>query len=299
MDALSTEILGELHMAIVLHLLKPTDISLRVFSLVQLYTAIYLRVDIFDTAPGGRGREGVPIEVAQSPILQWFQRPTVHRSMDSVTVHYDMAISPAIAASWGQPPLAIAEWLQNVLLQALSPPTGALDPDAVWLQVELRITDQGWLRWSWSAVALLAWMDQAARSIAQWPLPSIALADQTAPELWRCLHAYARCAAWLSQAPVAAPVLGPLEPDALTWSRLGELMAVIDRLADMRFPPPADLYLRAATTAAQAFEALDRAGLHRETELVCPFRLGLVMLIKSLLGQLLSQGLGLKTAEEI
>jgi hypothetical protein len=295
---LSTEILGELHMAIALLLLEPTDTSLRVFSLVQLYTAIYLRVDIFDTAPGGRGREGVSIELAQSLIRQWFQRPTVHRSMDSVTVHYDVAISQAIAPALDQSPRAIAEWLRDTVLQATPPPTEAADPDAVWLQVELRITDQGWLRWSWSVSALLVWLDQAARSIQQWPLPAIAPADPSSPELWRCLHAYARCRDWLSQA-VAHPVREPIGPDALTWSLLGELMESIDRLADMRLPPPADLYLRAATTAAQAFEALDRAGLRRETELVCPFRLGLVILIKNLLGRLLAQGLGLKTAEEI
>jgi hypothetical protein len=297
---LSTEILGELHMAIALHLLEPTDISLRVFSLVQLYTAIYLRVDIFDTVPGGTGREGVSIDQARSLICQWFQRPTVHRSMDSVTVYYDVAISQAIAASWGQSPVAIAEWLQNAVLQALPPPTGALDPDAVWLQVELRITDQGWLRWSWSAAALLVWMDQAARSIAQWPLPPIGLADhQSSPELWRCLHAYARCSAWLRQPSVAAPVREPIMPDALAWSLLGELIETIDRLADLPVVPREGQYLKAATTAAKAFESLDRDALSRGTELACPFRLGLVMLIKSLLGQLLSEGLGLKTAEEI
>jgi hypothetical protein len=296
---LSTEILGELHMAIALHLLEPTDISLRVFSLVQLYTAIYLRVDIFDTAPGGRGREGVSIEQTRSLIRQWFQRPTVHRSMDNVTVHYDVAISQAIAAAWGESPRAIAQWLRDALLQTLPPPPVAPDPDAVWLQVELRITDQGWLRWSWSASALLVWLDQAARSIDQWPLPPIVLADQSSPELWRCLHAYARCSAWLRQPPVAAPVREPIMPDALAWSLFGELMEMIDRLADLPAAPRADRYLQAATTAAKAFEALDRDGLSRGTGLVCPFRLGLVMLIKSLLGQLLSQGLGRKTAEEI
>jgi hypothetical protein len=286
-------------MAIARLLLKPTDTSLRVFSLVQLYTAIYLRVDLFDTAPGGRGREGVPIELIQSLIRQWFQRPTVHRSMGSVTVYYDVAISQAIAPALAQSPRAIAEWLRDAVIQAMPSPVGAVDPDAVWLQVELRITDQGWLRWSWSASAVLVWLDQVARSIQQWPLPAIALADQSSPELWRCLHAYARCSDWSRQATVAQPLRAPLEPDALTWSLLGELMESIDRLADMRLPPPPDLYLRAATTAVQAFEALDRAGLGPGTELACPFRLGLVILIKNLLGLLLSPGLGLKTAEEI
>ncbi len=280
-------------------LLEPTDTSLRVFSLVQLYTAIYLRVDIFDTAPGGRGREGVSIELTQSLIRQWFQRPTVHRSMDGVTVHYDVAIAQAIAPALAQSPRAIAEWLREAVLQALPSPAATADPEAVWLQVELRITDQGWLRWSWSPSALLIWMDQAARSIQQWPLPAIAYCDPAAPELWRCLYAYARCSDWLRQAPAAQPRRESVEPDALTCSLLGELMESIDRLADMRLPPRSDLYLRAAMTAAQAFETLDRAGLGRKTELVCPFRLGLVMLIKSLLGSLLSPGLGLKTAEEI
>jgi hypothetical protein len=307
-SVLSTENLGELHMVIGNCLLKPTDVSLRVFSLVQLYTAIYLRRDLFDTGAEGIGREGVPPEPPANLIQQWFQRPILHRSSDSVKVHYDSAIPLAIAAKVAGSPQTIAAWMRDAVLEDTKTALkDALDPEAICVQVELRITDQGCLRWSWSPTTLAVWLDQVGSAIGQLPLLRVAAPpDPQSPQLWRSLHAYARCGDWLSQcSPIAAgPIdVGPIasEPtiDPLDWSILLKLIDVIDKLVESRLPPQTDSYLQAAMVAVQAFEDYDRHYLSPAIETAPPFRLGLVMLIKNLLYAILNQGLGLKTAEKI
>jgi hypothetical protein len=287
-------------------LLKPTDVSLRVFSLVQLYTAIYLRRDLFDTGAEGSGREGVPPKPIQALIQQWFQRPTMHLSSDSVKVHYDSAIPLAIAAKLPESAQTIAAWMRDAVIDdTKTAREAAQDPQAIYVQVELRITDQGCLRWSWSPTALAIWLDQAGASIAQMPLHRVATPpDPQSPELWCCLHAYARCGDWLSQGPTIAPTIAPTidaaaTVDPLDWSILLKLIDVIDKLVESRLPPQIDSYLQAAMAAVQAFEDYDRHYLSPTIEVSAPFRLGLVMLIKNLLYVLLNQGLGVKTAEKI
>jgi hypothetical protein len=299
---LSTENLGELHMAIGTCLLKPTDVSLRVFSLVQLYTAIYLRRDLFDTGDEGSGREGVPPEPVKNLIQQWFQRPMMRLSSDSVKVHYDSAISLAIAAKVSQSPQTIAARIRDAVLDDTETARRATpDPEAIWVQVELRITDQGGLRWSWSPTALAVWLDQAGRSITQMPLLRVAMPpNPQSPELWRSLHAYARCCDWLSQCPpITAPIGFGATVDPLDWSILIKLMDVIDQLAASRFPPSINAYLQAAMVAVKAFEDYDRHCRCAPIGATPPFRLGLVMLIKQLLHAILKQGLGSKIAESI
>jgi hypothetical protein len=299
---LSTENLGELHMAIGNCLLKPTDVSLRVFSLVQLYTAIYLRRDLFDTGAEGRGREGVPPEQFNALIRQWFQRPTMHRSSDSVKVHYDSAISLAIAAKLPQSAQTIAAWMRDAVVDdTATARSTASDPKAICVQVELRITDQGCLRWSWSPTALAVWLDQAGPAIAQMPLLRVAVPpDQSSHALWRSFHAYARCCDWLSQCPIGPATIGTdIRIDPVDWSILLKLIDVIDQLAESRLPPQTDSYLQAAMVAVHVFEDCDRHYRHPAMETAPPFRLGLVMLIKNLLHAILNQGLGLKTAEKI
>jgi hypothetical protein len=301
-SVLSTENLGELHMAIGTCLLKPTDVSLRVFSLVQLYTAIYLRRDLFDTGAEGSGREGVPPEPTQALIQQWFQRPTMHRSSDSVKVHYDSAIPLAIAAKVAGSPQTIAAWMRDAVLDDTETLGLAPDPEAICVQVELRITDQGCLRWSWSPTALAVWLDQAGASIAHLPLLRVAIPPEDPPShtLWRSLHAYARCCDWLSQGPPIGPPIAPeITIDPLDWSILLKLMDVIDKLVESRLPPQIDSYLQATMVLVQAFEDYDRHYLSPAIEVPAPFRLGLIMLIKNLLYAILNQGLGLKTAEKI
>jgi hypothetical protein len=295
---LSTEILGELHMAIGICLLKPTDVSLRVFSLVQLYTAIYLRRDLFDTGMGGMGREGRSSEVVRSAILQWFQRPTMHLSGDSVKVHYDAAISRAIASQLSESVPTIGQWLLDAVLA--SSQTALLEtphPDAVCLQVELRITDQGCLRWTWALPELTIWLHHAARSIHHFPLLS-APGDPRSAQLWPALYAHGRCAHYLAP-HLDQPVALATTPAPWEMAILLKLMEVIDRLGEMALPPRPDFYAQTLKALVQAFDAIDRHCLSPIGAPLSPFRLGLVMLIKSLLYQLLHQGLGLKVADKI
>jgi hypothetical protein len=295
---LSTEILGELHMAIGICLLKPTDVSLRVFSLVQLYTAIYLRRDLFDTGMGGMGREGRSSEVVRSVIRQWFQRPTMHLSGDSVKVHYDAAISRAIAPQLSGSAPTIGQWLLDAVLE--SSQTALLEnpnPDAVSLQVELRITDQGCLRWTWAMPELTIWLHHAARSIHYLPLLA-APGDPRSAQLWPALYAHSRCADYLAQ-HLAPPVALATTPTPWEMTILLKLMEIIDRLVEMPLPPRTDFYMQALKTVVQAFEAIDRHCFSPIGEPLSPFRLGLVMLIKSLLYQLLHHGLGLKVVDKM
>ncbi len=299
---LSTENLGEIYMTIGTCLLKPTDISLRVFSLVQLYTAIYLRRDLFDTGAVGSCGERVPPERLKLLIYQWFQRPTMHRLSDSVKVHYDSAIPLAIAAKVGGSPQMIATWISDLVIEDTKTAlTAAPDPEAICVQVELRITDQGCLRWSWSPTALAVWLDQVASAIGQMPLfPVSVLPDLQSHALWRSLYAYARCADWLNECPsVGTPIVLDATIDPRDWSILLKLMDIIDQLVESRLPPQTDAYLQATMVVVQAFEDYDRHCCRRPIAATPPFRLGLVMLIKNLLHAILNQGLGLKTAEKI
>jgi hypothetical protein len=300
MGGLSTENLGELHMAIVALLLKPTDISLRVFSLVELYTAIYLRRDLFDTGAGGDARLGVSPKVFEATVQQWFQRPSTRLSGDCVTVHYDVPITLAIAAQSAKSPPAIGQWVLDAVRNGTS---GSLPPSpdagAVCLQVELRITDQGWLRWGWGPAAIVVWLDQAARSILQWPLPRLALPRTATPDRWPALHAYARCRVWVESGLSPDPQDVGDRFDPLDQAVLLKLMDVIDKLADLTVPPPIDLYIQVEQTAVQAFESFDRRRVGQAANIFSPIQLGLVMLIKNLLYQVLHQGFGLKVAEKI
>ncbi len=283
-------------------LLKPTDVSLRVFSLVQLYTAIYLRRDLFDTGAEGGGWERMPPELLKCLICQWFQRPKMHRSSDSVKVHYDSAIPRVIAAKVGGSPQTIATWMRDLVIDDTKTALKvALDPEAIWVQVELRITDQGCLRWSWSPAALAVWLDRVVPAIDQMPLLRVAVPpDPQSHALWRSLYTYARCADWLHECPsVGTAIVLDATIDPLDWSILIKLMEIIDQLAESRFPPQTDFYLQATMVAVQAFEDYDQHCRRAPIAATPPFRLGLVMLIKNLLHAILNQGLGLKTAEKI
>jgi hypothetical protein len=298
MSGLSTENLGELHMAIAAFLLKPTDISLRVFSLVELYTAIYLRRDLFDTEAEGLARLGVSADQLEIAVRQWFQRPTTRLSGDSVTVHYDILIARAIAPYGSQSPQIISQYLCDRLRdQQWSHDQRPRPANTVELQVELRITEQGGLRWALGPAAIGVWLDQSARSVLAWPLPRVAT-TAASPLLWRGLHAYARCWDWLPTAPPLA-ILDSATFDPFDQAIVLKLMDTIDKLAEWHGPSRADHYLLAVTTAVQAFEALDRQGEGTVEPTCSPIRLGLIMLIRNLLYQVMHRGLGLKVAKKI
>ncbi len=283
-------------------LLKPTDVSLRVFSLVQLYTAIYLRRDLFDTGAEGGGRERMPPELIKCLICQWFQRPKMHRSSDSVKVHYDSAIPLAIAAKVGGSPQTLATWIRDLVIDDTKTAfKTALGSEAIWVQVELRITDQGCLRWSWPPAAFAVWLDQVAPAIGQMPLLRVAVPpDPQSHALWRSFYTYARCADWLNECPaISTPIAFDGTIDPLDWSILIKLIDAIDQLAESRFPPQTDFYLQAAMVAVQAFEDYDQHHRRYLIAATSPFRLGLVILIKNLLHAILNQGLGQETAEKI
>ncbi|NJN48573.1 MAG: hypothetical protein HC805_00575 [Alkalinema sp. RL_2_19] len=283
-------------------LLKPTDISLRVFSLVQLYQAIYLRGDIFDTGFAGRVLPGVSPESARVAVQKWFQRPMMRLDDNPVNVHYYSAIPLAIAPKLQQSPAAIGDWIkQAVIFDAKRLLATTNPPHAVCLQVELRITEAGWLEWRWGTAALEIWLAHAARSLLILPLPPVkpSATWRTSDELWRCLYTYTRCQALLSRnfAGTTMPFSGALDP--IVGRVLVKLMQVIDNLVDLPFPPEADSYVRALNTTVKAFEELECAYLDR-SEAACPsLRLGLVILIKSLLTQLIQGAFGIKLAEKI
>jgi hypothetical protein len=299
MSRLSTENLGELHMAIATFLLKPTDISLRVFSLVELYTAIYLRRDLFDTEAAGLARLGVSADQFETAVRQWFQRPTTRLAGDSVTVYYDISIARAIAPYGSQSPQIISQYLCDRLRdQPWSSDRRPHPADTVELQVELRTTDQGYLRWALGPAAIGVWLDRAARSVLAWPLPRVVAPVAASPLLWRGLHAYARCSDWLT----VAPSLGILDSEAfdpLDQAIVLKLMDTIDKFAQWSDPTPLDHYLLVITTAVQAFEAIDQQGRGICNPATSPIRLGLIMLIRNLLYQVMHHGLGLKVAKKI
>ncbi|MBE9028544.1 hypothetical protein IQ266_02080 [filamentous cyanobacterium LEGE 11480] len=295
-------------MAISSFLLKPTDISLRVFSLVQLYTAIYLGRDIFDTGPGAIPLEGVPSEIAEEAIYKWFQRPILRLSTDCVKVHYYSAISLAIAPALQRSPQTISQWIVNSVVHAteltvLSSP----DPYAVSLHVELLTTDQGGIEWCLSPTTLSLWVQHAGRAILTMPLPTLVApqAFMTSDLLWRGLYAYARCCA-LSRvtlpADAASQVLNihpELTMDAVEPRTLIKLMQTIDELSDVGFPIHPELYIKSVATVVEAFEHLERRDFRRTARSSTAFTLGLVILIKSLLFQLLQVGLGIEVTEKI
>jgi hypothetical protein len=296
---LSTEILGELYMTTTVVVLEPTDISLRVFSLVRLYTAIYLRGDLFDTAPIASTSSPQYPNQATAAVLSAFRGSRLQLAPADVKVHYHSAISLGIGAKLGQPSDRIAARIVELLVQPQQPPQ---DPHAVCLQVEIRSTDKGQIIWEWEATQLLAWLHHAARCLPQLPWIRVSPSPDQILPLWPACQAYARTHTWIDRAnatvheriEVEANVLDPLD-----YRILVELIQMIDRLLDHPMPHPVDFYVKTTKTVEQCFRSLERATTLAEVAGISAFRLGLVILIKTLLHCLLDAIFDQKLAEKI
>ncbi len=289
-------------MPIVTCLLKPTDISLRVFSLVQLYTAIYLGGDLFDTAPGRPRLEAVPSDLAKSAVKKCFQQPMMRLAATAGRVHYYSAIPLSVAAMLQQSPQVVADWMVDAVVsdtQRSIPLRQSTTPiDLVDLQVDLQVTDRGYIEWILSGVLLEKWLHHAAGSITHLPIPAIVppAAFLNSERLWLCCHAYARCDAWLRQADTMLSITISDSPEPNEQLILLDLMRVIDQLADVPLPFQSIFYIDALDTVRQAFEHFWQSDLYQLGKPVSAFRLGLVMLIKNLLARLLQTGFGVKGA---
>jgi hypothetical protein len=296
---LSTEILGELHMTIAVVVLEPTDISLRVFSLVQLYTAIYLRGDLFDTvAIGGTAASRLPHEVP-ADVLSAFHGTRLRLIRADVKVHYSSAISLGLGTKWGRSADSVAAAIVTLLANTPSLPQ---DPHAVSLQVEIRSTETGQIAWEWHPANLLIWLHHAARSLPQLPWISVTPDPAAIATLWPALQAYARLHTWLDRATPSAGefseapsmILDPLDAQILV-----ELMQIIDTLLDCPMPAASAVYIKLIHRLEQHFRELERTLLLVQAERLSGFRLGLVILMKNLLECLLTSILGQKVAKKI
>ena len=283
-------------------LLEPTDISLRVFSLVQLYTAIYLRGDLFDTGKGEMLRQGISSVDVRSAARKWFQRPMMRLASNSVRVQYYSAIPLAVAAMLQRSPMVVAQWMVDAVIDDTQQQCQRQNAGATCFQVELKITDQGWITWILTPSMLEKWLHHAAGAIVQWPLPAVAPppAFLDSELLWRCLHAYARCSSWALQVePIAEPIGQSSAIDPMDRLVLLDLLQVIDNLSDWSPPLQAAFYIKAVSIVEQAFERFWRHDPCARVEPISPFRFGLVRLLRNLLAQLLQVGLGIKVTQKL
>ncbi len=304
-------------------LLETTDSSLRILLLVQLYTAIYLRGDLFDTGQGGRPLMWVDRELAQRHIRQWFQRPNLVCSVQADQVIYRCPIGLSLASKLPQPAPDIVRQVADCMLAAtVDPASSAIAPPDQTLHravIKLVTTDAGWLEFHCDDRVLQAWLWGYCRRYWVAPLGAGAIAhplghepSADSAELWQCWYCYQRCRSLLARIDPAdigsyleqwngpRPTTAsdpPLNDQAR--SILLSLLHCVEQLEAAA--GVADPIAAIGRPISQAFRALEQYSTRNQLiELPphikpAPIGLGLVILIQSLLGQILPPGLAHKT----
>jgi hypothetical protein len=289
------------------HLLLETTVSsLRIFLLVQLYTAIYLRGDIFATGEGGTAPHSPDRESPQSLIQQWFQRGSCERVSTSSQVIYRCPIALNLAAKLHRPAPELARQIADLVVQTTthtadlwsssrvhesspSVPYSHWMDQAKLLPVTINITDPGWLEFHLDDRALLIWL--SAYPQGQMTLPSVSLSQtqRSSPEFWQCYYSYNRCCSLLemSASPVAAAAMTTVEREILL-----KCLDAIEQLEAAMIHPEADVYLRLGRYLGDIWESLQRTYTSQQFHQPGTARLGLVILIQTLLQAILQAGVG-------
>lgn len=276
-------------MSLCYFLLKTTDSSLRIFLLVQLYTAIYLEGDIFDTALGDPPWGVTPLKLDKTLILQWFQRPHWVLNDRQTSVCYSSAIGLTLAAKSHGTHGAISRGLLDSVICATSVNQKNADE---CLAVTGRITETGWLELHIDDRALVKWLIHTHQSIPPLPLIPVRLSPtaQQDPRLWQAIHAHVRINQILKTRPddrLESPPLISLADRPI----LVALLVLVDTLCDLS-TITVDRYLDLTTQLVDAFTQMQRQYTTVQLADSSTLRWRLIILIRDLLERLLHQGLG-------
>jgi hypothetical protein len=297
-------------------LLETTDSSLRLLSLVSLYTAIYLPGDIFDTGlkkmPDPRGST----ESAQTLIKAWFQHPVMSRSTPVGALVYGCPIAKSMASKLAiSAEKLVRQMADSVISTAEKLLPSGCDPltkvqadrlvkslqvdttwlDTTWLEFDLDVTQEGWLKFEFDDRAIQTWLLHYA------PQPTLALprvicseVEQGAIERWHCWYAYQRCSSLLDQLDNWSPQLAqfPDQIDPVIRPLLLDCLSYIEQLEESLESPTAKVYLKLGGQISQVFEKLTRQYSSRQILHESTVALGLVILIQRLLKSLLEAGIG-------
>jgi hypothetical protein len=279
-------------MSLCYFLLKTTDSSLRIFLLVQLYTAIYLEGDIFDTALGDPPCGITPLKLDRTLISQWFQRPHWVLNDRQTSVCYSSAIGLTLAAKSHGTHATISRGLLDSVICATSVNQKIA---AECLEATGRITETGWLELHLDDRALVKWLIHTQQSIPLLPLipASLSPIQQQDPRLWPALHTHVRINQILATVPSLdhTKSLFPLAP--VDRPILVALLTLVDTLCDLPVVT-ADRYLDFTTQLVDRFTQMQQQ--YTTVQLVdsSTLRWRLIILIRDLLERLLYQGLGQK-----
>jgi hypothetical protein len=288
------------------HLLETTVSSLRIFLLVQLYTAIYLRGDIFVTGEGGAAPHSPDRDLSQTFIQQWFQRGSLEQVVTPNQVIYRCPIALNLAAKLHRPAPELARQMADLVVQRtthtadlwsssrvhelpLAVPYGHQVDQAKLLPVAIVITDRGWIEFHLNDHALLRWLSAYSQHQLTLPSVSLSLAQRSSRELWQCYYSYTRCCSLLITAPPPTPAT------AMTVAEreiLLKCLNAIERLEAATIHPEADVYLKLGQYIGDIWESLQRTYTSQQLHQPGTARLGLVILIQTLLQAILQAGMG-------
>jgi hypothetical protein len=288
------------------YLLETTVSSLRIFLLVQLYTAIYLRGDLFATGEGGAAPHSSTLNLSQTLVRKWFQHGSLERVVTPSQVIYRCPIALNLAAKLHRPAPELARQMADLVVQTttrtadlwsssgvhefpLAVPYGHQVDQAKLLPVAIVITDPGWLEFHLGDRALLLWLSAYQQRKITLPLVSWSQAQRSSPEFWQCYYSYTRCCNLLATgvSPAPAATMTGIEREILL-----KCLGAIEQLEAATIHPEADVYLKLGQSIGSIWESLQRAYTSQQFHQSGTARLGLVMLIQTLLQAILQAGVG-------
>jgi hypothetical protein len=303
-------------------LLETTDASLRILSLVCLYTAIYLPGDLFDTDRCGTGAAAIDQNQQQALIRRWFERPSLRRIDQLERVIYVSLIGSHWAAKFHLDPLILVRQIAEALIRQQSggsesglpefeaglnksgEQTGDIAPSSrLWrIRSTVWISDRGELEFHFDDRALQIWVWQYGQYLCHAAplLPAPDDRPQMPDALWQGCYAYARCRQLLAEVKVV-PDRFALQDQLDKHDRdiLLQLLSIVEQLEIALLHPRAAVYLKLATATSQAFEQLSRTSTSHALIQPSSLKLGLVLLIQGLLAQLLGAGLNLELCQNL